>query len=240
MSLSEVQGLVDVLYRLLPGFLAAAVFHTLTPHPKRDVLERIVTALLFTLFASLGADCVRTVSVALGRSVGSLGAWTDTSQVLVASVVGVMLAVLLSFVSNRDAVHRYLRRWGITHRTSLPTQWYSAFSTFDKHYAVLALTGDRRLYGWLREWPDSAECGHFIVQQAAWILPDGEVAELYELEAMLVPVSEVESVEFVRQSNDPARLEHAEEIKHCQDVLVNLRSKGDSDEQREEAEAPAH
>lgn len=42
-------NVVDLLTFLLPGFVAAAVFYSLTPFPRRDPFERTVQALIFTI-----------------------------------------------------------------------------------------------------------------------------------------------------------------------------------------------
>jgi hypothetical protein len=68
--------LLDLFMKLLPGFLAAAAFHALTPYPKRDVFERVVAALIFTLFAQLVVAAVRSICIWIGTSGFSLGAWS--------------------------------------------------------------------------------------------------------------------------------------------------------------------
>ena len=40
--------IVNVIYALLPGFLAAWIFYALTAHPKQGPFERVVQALIFT------------------------------------------------------------------------------------------------------------------------------------------------------------------------------------------------
>ena len=40
---------VGILTFLLPGFVAAAIFYSLTSHPKPGAFERVVQALIFTM-----------------------------------------------------------------------------------------------------------------------------------------------------------------------------------------------
>ena len=42
--------IVHVLVFLLPGFLTAAIFHSLTPHRKPEAFERVISALVFTIY----------------------------------------------------------------------------------------------------------------------------------------------------------------------------------------------
>lgn len=44
---------VSILTFLLPGFVAAAVFYSLTSHTKPSAFERIVQALIFTIFVQV-------------------------------------------------------------------------------------------------------------------------------------------------------------------------------------------
>ena len=40
---------INVLSFLLPGFVAAAVFHSLASHPKPNEADRIIQSLIFTI-----------------------------------------------------------------------------------------------------------------------------------------------------------------------------------------------
>ena len=40
---------LSLLFFLLPGFVAAWVFYGLTAHPRKDTLERVIQALIFTV-----------------------------------------------------------------------------------------------------------------------------------------------------------------------------------------------
>ena len=42
--------IVHVLVFLLPGFLTAAIFHSLTPHRKPEAFEHVISALVFTIY----------------------------------------------------------------------------------------------------------------------------------------------------------------------------------------------
>ena len=184
---------VGVLTFLLPGFVAAAVFYSLTSHPKPDAFDRVVQALIFTVIG----NAITTVFVSWvksskmkmpgGSSLGSLScqSWSQLRSPLLAA-----------YVSNTDSIHGFLRRLGVTKETSYPSGWYSAFSQHGDCYVVLHLKGQRRLYGWPEEWPRHPEEGHFRISEGEWLVDDKRIpAE--GVAAILIPGSEVEMVEFL-------------------------------------------
>ena len=112
---------VAVLTFLLPGFVGAAVFYTLTSHPKPGEFDRVVQALVFTTVGQAMAWLLRLVA----------GIWTEYEwpaglelTAAMASAVGV--ALLVVYCANHDTAHGLLRRVGVTRETSYPSEWYSA------------------------------------------------------------------------------------------------------------------
>jgi len=141
----------------------------------------------------------------------AVGVWTQqvefATSVLVAAAVGLVLAGL----ANNDSLQEWLRsrtltfrkkkpeyEWSWTWRTSFPSEWYSAFSRREQ-YVVLHLADDRRLYGFPEEWPDQSDAGHFVITEAEWLVDgDGEGRlPIPHVEAILIPASKVEMVEFM-------------------------------------------
>ena len=137
-------GIVGVLTYLLPGLVAAATFYALTSHPKPNTFERIVQALIFTVLAQILADQVPRPAVLSAGHPSAQGSdnWKTVASVLIA----IVLAVLATYVSNNDILHRALRKLGITKETSHPSEWYSAFARKKPRYVVLHLNDRRRLY----------------------------------------------------------------------------------------------
>ena len=183
---------VGVLTFLLPGFVAAAVFYSLTSHPKPDAFDRIVQALIFTVIR----NAITTVFLSSGSSPDEYAEWLKNWEHVVSILVAVALALMASYASNRDSVHRILRRINVTRETSHPSGWYSAFSRHGDCYAVLHLKGQRRLYGWPEEWPSHPEDGHFRIAEGEW-LDDDKRIPAKGVAAVLIPASEVEMVEFL-------------------------------------------
>ena len=187
---------VGVLTFLLPGFVAAAVFYSLTSHTRPGAFGYIVLALIFTV---IGQTITEYAVLAIGGTEGgaeAAGIWEPALSIGVALVLG----LLFSYFSNTDSLHKVLRRIGITQETSFPTEWYSAFSRHRGSYVVLHLDGQRRLYGWPEEWPSRPEEGHFRIAQGEW-LHDGRRVPIEGVATILISAGEVEMVEFMDAHN---------------------------------------
>lgn len=180
---------IDVLRFLLPGFIAATVFYSLTSHPKPDAFNRVIVALIFTVIG----QAITEILVAVWSQ---LKGWELALTVLAAIVLGLGVGL----ASNSDLAHGILRRLKITRETSYPSEWYSSFSRHSYCYVVLHLEGERRLYGWPEEWPSHPDQGHFRISEAEWLLDaEEEPIPTTGVSAILIPVGEVKMVEFLER-----------------------------------------
>jgi hypothetical protein len=170
--------LVQIIYELLPGFLAAWLFYGL-----------IVKVVLIG-FAWL---CLK-----LGR-LYALGVWSPQVEFVWSMIFGLALGVTLSAMANRDTAHRWLRdgRWikklKITKKNSFPSEWFSAFQREDR-FVVLHLKDGRRLYGWPEEWPNEPT-GHFLITCPSWLGDDGTKTPMPQIHRMVLGAEHVEWVE---------------------------------------------
>lgn len=178
-------GMVDILTYLLPGFVAAVIFYSLTSHPKPGGLDRVIQALIFTAIIQAVVQPIE----------GKLGNIEAIASIMVAIILGVITA----WLSNKDIAHGILRKIGITRETSHPSEWYSSFAR-NKWYIVLHLTGQRRLYGFPVEWPSNPEKGHFRIAEAEWLVEE-ERKPITGVENILISYDEVEMVEFMSKEN---------------------------------------
>ena len=184
--------IVTVLTFLLPGFVAAAVFYSLTSHPKPSDAERVIQALIFTIVVQAALKGI----LLIGGLAGFQTRWSSESETLASVAISIVVALAVVYISNNDFAHGILRVFGVTKETSYPSEWYSAFSEISDQYVVLHLKGERRLYGFPEEWPSDPAKGHFRIAEAQW-LTDEETRQLTGIGVILIPVAEVEMVEFV-------------------------------------------
>lgn len=185
---------VSVLVFLLPGFVAAAVFYSLTSFPKPNEFGQVIQALVFTMVGQSIAWTLRQI-LDLGIS------WSIGLEATVAVLSAVVFTLLVVYISNNDIAHWFFRRIGLTRENSYSSEWYSSFAQNSDSYVVLHLKDGRRLYGWPREWPSRPEQGHFRIIEAQW-LPEGDSdsmgEEIPEISAIVVSVDNVSMVEFVK------------------------------------------
>ncbi len=184
--------IVTVLTFLLPGFVASAIFHSLTAHPKPNEFDRIVQALIFTTVVQA---IVKGIPLVQGLS-GADPIWMEDSEIVAAVLIAVVVALIAVYVSNHDTLHGFFRWIRLTKENSFPSEWYSTFARNPDCYVVLHLKGERRLYGWPEEWPSRPDQGHFRIAEAEWLTEEGP-KQATGVSVILVPGDEVEMVEFL-------------------------------------------
>jgi len=184
--------IIQVLWFLLPGFVAAAFYYFLTSYPKPNNFGKIIHALVFTAIG-------QTVWIILERLSPIGGEWGIPISVAAAATS----AVIVVGVSNNDIVHKFFRWIRFTKENSYPSEWYSAFSRNTDCYVVLHLTHNRQLYGWPSEWPANPAEGHIRIAEGEWLDEFGNpitaesAQDRASMPIFLIPTKEVEMVEFI-------------------------------------------
>ena len=183
---------INVLAFLLPGFVAVAIYYSLTSHPKPGAFERLIQALIFTAVIQAVVALLPDSLPSPEIDIGADAPWDPAWPVAVA----VILAFVVVVVVNYDLAHSLFRWLRLTRETSYASEWYSAFADYAGRYIVLHLDGKRRLFGWPTEWPSDPAEGHFRITEGEW-LTDGGRQPLEGVDGILIPVGEVEMVEFL-------------------------------------------
>jgi len=114
---------VATLIFLLPGFIAAAVFYSLTSHPKPGAFDRVVVALIFTLIGQTISEFLFQEKFGLQSAYSDVQSWQDVFSI----VVAVCLGLLATTITNSDWLHAPLRYLRITRENSYPSEWFSVF-----------------------------------------------------------------------------------------------------------------
>lgn len=189
--------LIQLLQYLLPGFLAAWIFYGFTSFIKPSQFERVVQALIFTLIVQLGLYFYQVTTLYLSKY-WIFGVWNKDIEITISVVIAVILGFLSAYFANNDKFHAIIRKVGASKETSYPSEWYGEFSN-KVTYIVLHLSGERRLYGWPKEWPSNPEKGHFSMQQASWLNGEKETP-LNGVETILISARDVQMVEFMEKT----------------------------------------
>lgn len=195
------KDVISILQYLLPGFLAAWVFYGLTSFQKPSQFERIIQALIFTLFIQLVVFAEKLLFYYIGKTF-SLGSWSVQSELLCSVITAILLGGLFSAFSNNDLFHKLARRIKITKETSYPSEWFGAFLK-KITFVVLHFKDERRLYGWPTEWPSEPDKGHFVLEEASWLDGDKEIP-ITGVDSILINVEDIKWVEFMTKTWEAA------------------------------------
>lgn len=186
--------LITLLHYLLPGFLSAWIFYGFTSYPKPSQFERVIQALIFTLIVHTAVNILKVICEYIGQF-KSFGTWTSDSELIFSIVFATAMGFVFAYFANSDKFHSLVRFAKITKETSFPSEWYGVFSN-KVTFVVLHLNDERRIYGWLREWPSEPGKGHFSLEQVSWLSEDTEIP-LKGVESILIKGEDVKWVEFM-------------------------------------------
>lgn len=185
--------LVGIIYELLPGFVAAWIFHSLTDHSQGSPFERVVQALIFTAIVRAVVYPLQQVLFFAGMFLKYPVPWTKDTDFFLSVLLAVATGLLFSACANTNAVHSRLPPW-LTKRTSFATQWY-IFLYGRPSYVILHLKNGLRLHGWPEHWPDKPDKGHFVLMDASWLTPDNKPCPIPLTERILIPAAQVTMIE---------------------------------------------
>jgi hypothetical protein len=190
--------IIKLLQYLLPGFVTAWVFYSFTSYPKPSQFERVVQALIFTIFIQAISHIIKYVYNFLPIDSQPVK-WNNNVNIVCLLTIAVLIGIIFSYYANNDKFHKLLRKLKITKETSYSSEWFSAFSE-KITYVVLHLKDERRIYGWPMEWPTEPNKGHFVLSKASWLLEDNSQVPLEGVESILIDASSVELVEFMEKT----------------------------------------
>lgn len=221
--------IVGIIFYLLPGFIAAWVFHGFTGYQRSAPFERVVHALILTVIIQVMVFVARETLFVIGAK-SAWGTWTEDVALAWSVGLAFIVGLGLAFGANNDLPHRWLRRDSpglrLTTSTAQPSEWFGAFSA-NHGYVTLHFHDGRRLFGWPTEWPDLPDRGHFVMYWPAWLLDNGERIPLHGVRFILAPATSIRLVEFILEEDEiPVTKDELHRIKQ---KLVQLRQKGSDD-----------
>ena len=196
--------IIQVVIYLLPGFIVTWIFYSLTRFAKPSEFERVIQALIYTVFVQTLVAIIRLVAFVISISGHNFGSSTTDTQMGWSVVIAIVLGLSCTWLANTDKLHNKLRKLGFTKETSYPSQWYGQFYRH-YNYVVLHFEDGRRIYGWAVEWPSEPEKGHFVLADADWLIEkDGQNKSipLTKDKSILIPSKLVTIVEFVENPNN--------------------------------------
>ncbi|SDT23705.1 DUF6338 family protein [Pseudomonas granadensis] len=197
-----VKEVIPLLQYLIPGFLSAWIFYSLTAFKRPDTFGQIVQALIFTFVVQGAVLAVRSLCLWIGSKGLSIGQWDARAETAWASAFSLMLGLLACYLATGDKLHAWLRKRNVTKQSSYPSEWFCAFAQYER-FITLHLNDERRVLGWPVEWPRESVSGHFVMQYPRWLNDDGQPAS-YGAEFLLIDSANVKWVEFSPTSEGSA------------------------------------
>lgn len=190
-----------ILKYLLPGLLSAWMFHAFTAYPKPSQFERVVQALIFTAFIQAGVYVSHQFLVFLGKF-KSLGNWDGSAESFWTYLWAITIGIIFSIFANNDKFHTFLRFLKITSETSFHCEWYGTFQ-LNKHFVILHLKDDTKIYGWPSEWPSDPSKGHIVLSNPCWVYDD-HYEDMPTVKLMIFSISEIKWVQFMQNADKGA------------------------------------
>jgi hypothetical protein len=187
---------------LLPGFAAAYLVQLLAARRKQSELDKIVEALIFSLFLYLLTLPFFGYSLPIAWHPGN-GKYPDAWQIFIVwpHLLGLaFLAVVLGALYAASINHNWLTapfRWlKITERSARSSVWNDVFSDIGG-FVQVGLSDGRSVIGWLRRYSDEDEAHVLFVEEAAWIDSDGKESPINGAGILLTKNSGIEYVMFL-------------------------------------------
>jgi len=175
--------LIELLNYILPGLITLWLFYGLTSHKKPPQFERIIEALIYTIFIQFFIAVLK-----LFIEIKS------EHEIIFSISIAMIFGVILSYFSNNDIFHKLLRFLKITKQTSYPSEWFGVFNKY-KRFIVLNLKDGRRLFGWPIEWPSDPNNGYLLMTNLYWF-NNKNIIKIDQIEFLLINTNQIEWIEF--------------------------------------------
>jgi len=189
-----VKEVIPLLQYLIPGFLSAWIFYSLTAFKRPDTFGQIVQALIFTFVVQGAVWAIGSLCLWVGSKGFSIGRWDAKAETMWAFVVSLTLGLLPCYLATNDKLHGWLRGRNVTKQSSYPSEWFSIFAQHHR-LITLHLNDERRVFGWPVEWPPESAKGQFVMQNPRWLKSDRTVAS-FGAEYLVIDSAKVQWVEF--------------------------------------------
>jgi hypothetical protein len=122
-----------VLLVLLPGFFSAKIVQMLCVRPKQTELDKVIEALLFSLFTyilfavTLGVDLPLSWSARTDQGGTHYSLELHRGRLALLVLYSLILGFAWGWAINHDALLKWLRKLGFTQRSSRVSVWSDIF-----------------------------------------------------------------------------------------------------------------
>lgn len=173
-------GLYLFLY-VLPGLFSALVYEFVLEGEKREVLDRIASALVFALFGNLALHFLLGDRVVPSIEIKSdtpanviLDAFLQPTHLLLATLISSVAALIFAVAQNHGWTYAAMRWLRLNRKTGETEVWQQMFTLYYDRWYALEFKDGRKLVGWPRRFSSSGRERTLLLGDATWYVADAE------------------------------------------------------------------
>lgn len=174
---------LNVLLFLSPGFLWQSILETMVLRRSREISEKIIESLIFSLILYSISSLIfnkmpaKLVSVIVDNNTTNQVSFDSGKMVLVV-ILAIVFPILMSYIINNDYHGRLFRFLTVTSRTFRSNIWLDVIKD-NQAYVIVNLNNGRRISGWIKNYSNTPEEGRLFLQNPAWVIDDEEKNQKY-------------------------------------------------------------
>jgi len=187
---------------LLPGFAAAYLVQLLAARRKQSELDKVVEALIFSLFLYLLTLPFFGYALPIAWHPGDEKhpeAWQIFivwPHLLALAFVAVVLGTIYAASINHNWLTWPFRWLRVSDRSARSSVWNDVFSDIDG-FVQVGMSDGRSVIGWIRKYSDEDEAHVLFLEEAAWIDSNGNESPIYGPGILLTKNSGIEYIMFL-------------------------------------------
>jgi hypothetical protein len=203
---------LGILLILLPGFASAYLVQLLAARRKQSELDKVVEALIFSLFLYICTLPFFGYSLPIAWHSGT-GNQADTWQIFIVwphLLALAVLAIVLGSIYAASINHNWLiapfRWFNISERSARSSVWNDVFSDL-KGFVQVGMSDGRTIIGWIRNYSDEDETTELFLEDAAWVDGSGNEFPIQGPGILLTKSLGIEYVMFLDSGSEDVSAE---------------------------------
>jgi Family of unknown function (DUF6338) len=194
---------LTVLLVLLPGFVSARIAQSLCLKPKQSDIDKVLESLLYSFLVyvifvvSFGKALPVKINVQAAKEMTSYSIAIQKWPLAGLAGISIGLGLLVGVNGTKDISGSFLRRLGVSQRTTRNSVWNDVFH--ERGGAVqVGLADGRMVMGWVQHYSDDSDDSSVFLEKAAWVDPEQHTqTQIVGDGILLTKESKIEFIEFL-------------------------------------------
>ena len=196
MELDKISDLIPMLFFLFPGLVSTGVMNALVIRKPKDVFDKVVEALIFTMFNLTLFVLMRWILERIPDVHFDRDDFYTVGNISLITACSIALALVMAAEMNNEWLLQRLRNWGITRKTAKPSTWIETFAQ-SQRFVVVHLKDGRRVYGWPTFYSDTPKERAIYLESATWLEDNNMPINDPPISILLDKESGIKLIEFV-------------------------------------------